>query len=303
MNIAIVGRTGMLYQAALDLNAKGHSIKLIVTAKESQEYTRDSKDFKKLAADISAQYLFTAKINERKALNFIKKIKGLDIGISMNHPSVISHDVINLFPCGILNAHFGDLPRYRGNACPNWAIISGEDSVTLSIHLMEGGLLDCGRVIIQDKCPIRNSTYIGDIYEWAERAVSGLFLKAVELLKKDPGYALKYADPQSPDSLRCYPRRPQDSRIDWFHSAAAIHRLIRASSEPFSGAYCFVDGKNKLTIWRAELFNDGERYFAIPGQISAIEKDHFVVITGAGKLKVTKWNSSVKLRSLRQRLE
>ena len=196
----------------------------------------------------------------------------------MNYVSIISQDVINLFPCGILNAHFGDLPRYRGNACPNWAIINGENSLILSVHLMEGSLLDCGRVIIQDICPVNDSTYIGDIYEWAEKAVPGLFVKAVELLKKDPGYTLKYADPQSPESLRCYPRKPQDSRIDWSHPAAAIHRLIRASSEPFSGAYCFVDGKNKLTIWRAELVNDGERYLAVPGQISAIAKDHFVVI-------------------------
>lgn len=300
MKIAIIGRTQFLYNTVSRLMRSGHSIPLIITAKAAPEYTRNEKDFKKLASDIKAKFFLERSLS---GCEIVSAMKTADIAISINWISVINQKHISYFKLGMLNAHFGDLPRYRGNACPNWAIINGENSLTLSVHLMEGCLLDCGRVIIQDTYPINDSTYIVDIYKWAEKAVPELFVKAVELLNKDPGYTLKYADPQSPDSLRCYPRKPQDSRINWFHSAAAVHRLIRASSEPFSGAYCFVDGKNKLTIWRAELVNDGERCFAVPGQISAIENDYFVVITGAGKLKVTKWNSSVKLRSIRQRLE
>ncbi|GAB1465742.1 hypothetical protein MASR2M54_12420 [Aliarcobacter cryaerophilus] len=50
-----------------------------------------------------------------------------EIAVSLNYSSIISQNVIDLFPLGVLNAHGGDLPRYRGNACQAWAIINGEE--------------------------------------------------------------------------------------------------------------------------------------------------------------------------------
>lgn len=301
MNLAIIGRTEMLYDTAEVLNKNGHKIKVVITAKEAPEYKKTAKDFKKLALKLGAKYLYTSAINNRKNIDFIEKSGPLDIGVSSNYVNIISSKVINLFSYGILNAHMGDLPNYRGNACPNWAIINGEKEITISIHLIEGEKLDCGRVIVQAKLPISEDTYIGDIYRWAQDAVPRLFLKAASLLKDNPNYTLKYADENSVNALRCYPRRPEDSRIYWNLSAEEIHRLIRASSRPFSGAYCFLDGR-KMIVWKADKYFDNEKYLAIPGQICAIEKDYFVVITGNGKLKITRWQCSEKIISIRQRM-
>jgi UDP-4-amino-4-deoxy-L-arabinose formyltransferase/UDP-glucuronic acid dehydrogenase (UDP-4-keto-hexauronic acid decarboxylating) len=220
----------------------------------------------------------------------------------MNWVSIISQKDIKRFKLGILNAHCGDLPRYRGNACPNWAIINGEKDVTVSIHFMEDGRLDCGRVISQAKMPIKEDTYIGDIYKWAEKKIPELFLTSLSILQEDPGYTLKYADPDAAESLRCYPRRPEDGRINWRDSAESIHRLIRASGFPFCGAFAFLEDE-KIFILRAEPYKDGEKYYALPGQVCESGKDHFVVITGSGKLKVTGWKCRKKINSIRQRLE
>ena len=56
----------------------------------------------------------------------LKEYNNLDIGISYNYVDIINQDTIDLFKLGILNAHGGDLPRYRGNACQAWAILNKE---------------------------------------------------------------------------------------------------------------------------------------------------------------------------------
>jgi len=299
MKIAIIGRSQFLYGSVVKLKEAGHEIKSIITSKASPEYKKTEKDFQKLAESVSAAFFCSKNLDEDEIM---ASCKDLDIGISVNWTSIIQEKHINLFKLGILNAHFGDLPKYRGNACPNWAIINGEKEVFVSIHFMEGGKIDCGRVVVQKKMELTEQTYIGDVYAWGERAIAEAFQEACSLLEKDPGSVLKYADPESTESFRCYPRKPEDSRIDWKASAEDIQRLVRASSAPFQGAYGFLEDE-KIVIWKAETFNDNETYSALPGQISDVGKDHFTVITGKSKLKVTEWEYSKKIRSIRQRLQ
>ena len=73
----------------------------------------------------------------------------------------IPNKIINYFNYGILNAHGGDLPRYRGNACQAWAILNGENKIGLCIHKMVGGELDSGDIISRDYLDIGENTKIG----------------------------------------------------------------------------------------------------------------------------------------------
>jgi methionyl-tRNA formyltransferase len=148
MKVAIIGRTQILYDTVLKLIDAGHSINVVVTAKASPEYTKKEGDFVKLCKSHKIPCFITPKL-EGPAL--CRLLAGSDIGVSINWVSIMNQKDISYFKLGILNAHFGDLPRYRGNACPNWAIINGEKDVTVSMHFMEGGMLDCGKVILQER--------------------------------------------------------------------------------------------------------------------------------------------------------
>ena len=299
MKVALIGRTQWLYETGRYLHANGIEIPLVITASPAPEYSRKISDFERFAREIGAGF-YVAKHLYNKAL--VLKLEQCDVGVSVNWPFVISQESIEHFRGGILNAHMGDLPRYRGNACPNWAIINGEKEIAISIHVMEGRYLDCGRVITQKKITLNDNTYITDIYNRANSVIPSLFLEALSLLSKNPYYMLKYADSDSPDSLRCYPRKPEDSRISWSDTAENIHRLIRASSRPFLGAYGFFEGK-RIIVWKSELFFDHEHYCAVPGQVCAVNPEYFVVITGKGKLKITEWECEEQVLSIRQRLE
>lgn len=284
MKVVIIGRTKMLYGTALMLKEHGCELVGVITAKAAPEYDYREGDFERLATSLDIPYFFTTSLENPKIVEFLEKVKA-DIGVSVNWVGLVRETTISRFKHGILNAHLGDIPRFRGNACSNWAIINGEKEIVLSIHLMEGGQLDCGRVLVQDRMSIGDDTYIGDVHRWANEMIPCSFVNAIDLIKKDPNSMLKYADPCAAESFRCYPRCPGDGLIDWKHQAIEIHRLIRASSEPFAGAFTFHQVK-RLTIWRASLINDHEKYCAVPGQVCSIDKTNgtVTVITGLGKL-------------------
>ncbi len=285
MNIALIGRTEALYNTANYLMKNGHCIKLIVTDKEALEYSKTAEDFKFLSRKIGSRYICTSRINFKK--HSIGKLGKIDIGISLNYTRAISQSIIDMFPLGILNAHAGDLPMYRGNACPNWAIINGEKKIGLCIHKMVGKGIDSGDIVAREYFKSSIKTKIGYVYDWLIDRIPILFLKSINKLRSNPAYFLEKQSNDPRRILRCYPRVPEDSKICWAKSNVEIVRLINASSKPFSGAYCFHKGR-KIIIWDAELCDDKERYCAIPGQVSCIDGENgsVVVITGKGKIRI-----------------
>lgn len=311
MKIAIIGRSEYLYESAMLLMESGFEIALIVTAKEAPEYHYTAKDFEELAARCNALFIYSAKINEPEIIARIKTKGNIDIAVSINYSGVIAQEIIDLFPYGILNAHGGDLPRYRGNACMAWAIINREKKVALCIHKMIGGELDSGDIIARKYLDINNNTRVGETFDWMRKEIPRMMLEGVRLLKNNPDYILESQSNNPDDALRTYPRNPEDGKIDFTKSNEDILRLINASSEPFPGAFCsFKD--DKLTIWRAEIFKDAENYLAIPGQVSKINvtSGNVEIICGNGKIRLTEVGYKSKrlkpaevITSVRQRLK
>lgn len=287
MRIAIIGRSEYTYESALLLLKNGYEIPIIITSKEAPEYLYTSKDFEKLAKDIGAKFVHTPRINTPEVIELIKSCGTLDISVSINYSGIIEDEVIKLFRLGILNAHAGDLPKYRGNACMAWALINGESKIGLCIHKMIPGELDSGDIIVRKYFPVNINTRVGQGFEWMRKETPAMMLEAVELLQQNSEYRLEIQSKDPKNALRGYPRTPADGKIDWQKSNLEILRLINASSEPFPGAFCKF-GERTITVWRAEIFDDDENYLAIPGQIAAINKhDGSVeVITGKGKIRL-----------------
>ncbi len=264
MRVAIIGRTEILYETAELLAKRGHEIALIVTAKAAPEYTRTEEDFKALAGKLSAPFVHTARIAE--SLETIRSLDPVDIGVSMNYPGVIPSEVIDLFPLGVLNAHGGDLPRYRGNACQAWAILNGEERVGLCVHKMVGGELDSGDIIARDYRPLTAESTITEVYGWMASRTPDLFAQALDLLAADPSYVLERQSKKPSDALRCYPRAPEDGYIDWNRSAVEILRLINASTKPYAGAFTWHKGET-VRIWSARMGALPCPSCFVPGQV------------------------------------
>ncbi len=280
MKIAVIGRTSWLYNTIIHLLQKGHEIVLIITCKASPEYSKKENDFKKIAQQYGIPFFQTVHLEEY--VQIIQNCQA-DIAISVNWPTILGNEIIAIFPQGILNAHPGDLPRYRGNACPNWAIINHEKQIGLSIHYMNPGELDAGDILVKKYISIKHDTYITDIYKELEKLIPDAFAEAIDGIQKGTLKPISQ-DESKVEPLRVYPRIPKDSMIDWNKPAEELELLVRASAEPFSGAYTYWNSK-KVIIWKAKAITLKQQYLASPGQVLWKEKTGAVAVaTGEGVL-------------------
>lgn len=282
MKVGIIGRTASLLEAAQLVLSEGHEIVCVVTSKEAPEYTSTAEDFRSFAASLQVPFMKSPSDSELEQLMRATKP---DVALSVNYTSVISKLVIDQLPLGILNAHGGDLPRYRGNACQAWAIINGEDRIGLCIHKMVGGELDSGDIIARKFLKIDLSTKIGAVLTWMRQEIPLMMRDVLEVLSVNPEFILEKQPDDLTLALRCYPRQPVDGKIEWKLSSTEILRLINASGDPFPGAFCTFEQK-KVTVLDAEIVDDDEVLMAVPGQIVKIGDSFVDVACGSGKLRL-----------------
>src|SRR5215468_3670047 len=178
MRVAVLGRTHWLIEAADRCLLRGHEITLVATAPAAPEYRAREEDFKALADRARAQFHVDPDLNDT---NFIRLLKtsGAEIGLSINWPTIIRQGALASLRLGILNAHVGDLPRYRGNACPNWAILNGEPHIGMCIHAMSPNSVDSGPIYARRRLPIDVSVYIADVYGWIDQTLPDLIMEAL----------------------------------------------------------------------------------------------------------------------------
>jgi methionyl-tRNA formyltransferase len=181
-----------------------------------------------------------------------------------------------------VNVHYSPLPRYRGRANVNWAILNGEPSTAISIHALEGDL-DAGRILYQEEIPIGPADTVADLYDRLN-AIQARELGAaiVRHLSGDAG-RLQSGEP----SYGCT-RLPRDGEIDWRQPTAEIDALVRALVNPFPGAFTYLHGR-RLTVWKAVPVSDAPRYAGrVPGRVVAVSRanGHVDVLTGDGVLRV-----------------
>ena len=285
MRIAILGRNGTLLTAANSLVDNGHEVLLVGTCRAEAHHSADERAYEEFAKSVGADFFVDANINKPSRVAQLRAAQ-CDVSVSANWLSIVQRPACEAFTHGILNLHAGDLPRYRGNACPNWAILNSETHIGFTIHSMDPGSLDSGPILLRDKYQLTSASYIGDIHAWIEERVPSMVVEAVRSIEDGTAIFEQQSKNQS-EWLRCYPRRPEDSRVDWGDSSKAIYRLVRASSRPFSGGFCTLEGERRVTIWRAELAEHKGDFLAVPGQVlSRVEGDPMIAC-GEGLLRLT----------------
>jgi methionyl-tRNA formyltransferase len=265
-NLIAIGRSRYLYDGIKHLLSKGYSFKAIVTEEAYEEYDIKHTDFESLAKETGAAFFMTKSVNNDELVKIVKD-NNIRVAISANWKYTIPKSFLDLFECGILNFHLGNLPDYKGNATVNWTIINGEGYINGNIHKMDPEL-DAGDVVARKAIPITSEMYIADVLKQAEQDVPALYEEAVDkVLVKPDTYEVK----GTVHGLRCYPRLPEDSQIDWYQPVENVSRLVRASSHPYNGAFSFLNGE-KIVIWKARVVIPEDKFLAIPGHVVALNK-------------------------------
>lgn len=269
----------MLLQAAEVASSAGHKIGFVWTSKEENYNAASASDFESFAKKHDALFLNTLDI--QRGLEAIQEVN-VTTCLSMNFKLRLSDKFLSSFQHGVINAHIGDLPRYRGNACANWAILNEEDKVGLAIHQMSEAL-DSGPIYSKHYLEINENTYIGQIMDWAKTTIPNAFVGSLNDIRD--GVQPEVQNPNI-TPLHCFARRREDSKIDWGRTAGEIRKLIRASSRPFDGAFCHFesDREKVIVIHKASVMNTGFEHLAIPGQICGLFNGGLMVATGSSIL-------------------
>ncbi|EJF83491.1 methionyl-tRNA formyltransferase [Bartonella elizabethae Re6043vi] len=180
---------------------------------------------------------------------------------------------------GCFNAHASLLPRWRGAAPIQRAIMAGDKKTGMMIMKMDEGL-DTGPIALSRSIPITDSTTTADLSNKLSYIGAELMIEALSILEKGQ---LKLT-PQSEEGITYAAKiKKEETRIDWTKSAEFIHRYIRALS-PFPGCWCnmnIVGQEERIKIL-------GSRLITGPSlEIGRIEPNSLIVHCGQGRLEIT----------------
>ena len=184
-------------------------------------------------------------------------------------------DIPRIMP---INVHGSLLPKYRGAAPIQWAILNGEKETGVSIMQMDAGM-DTGPVLLEKTIPIGADETAGGLMERLSVLGAEALMQAISMLKdntavpaRQPEEGISYAPPVKPDA----------ARIDWTRPAKDIHCLIRAF-DPKPGAYTSLGGE-RLKLFRPGVMDGCEN--ALTGTVMKADENGIAIATGDGCLLI-----------------
>lgn len=215
-----------------------------------------------------------------KEPSFVEQLRRIpcDVIVVVAFGQILSQEILDLPPYGCINVHASLLPRWRGAAPMQWAILEGDSKTGVTTMQMDAGL-DTGDMLLRCETDIRKDETAESLHD--RMAVMGrdLLLETLAALEKGE---LK-PEPQKEEET-CYAKmlKKELGRLDMNWKAEKVERYIRGLYS-WPSAYTGYKGKT-LKLWRAEVV-DGETGEK-PGTVVEVAKDSFTVQTGKGCLRL-----------------
>lgn len=235
-----------------------------------------------IAKEHAIPLFYSTDVKPSEYKNVLQQIKP-DIAFAIGWRYLISKEAYSVPPKGTLILHDSLLPKYRGFAPMNWAIINGESQTGVTLFYIAEGV-DSGPIIDQ----LSTEIHIKDTAKTIDENIIKLYEKIIikNLPDFESGKIKSLAQDESQASYTCK-RTPEDGEINWQHSALQIYNLIRGLTHPFPGAYTTLKGK-RILVWGAELPEKIETYVGnIPGRVLGKRDGMIEVLTGKGVLRLS----------------
>jgi methionyl-tRNA formyltransferase len=216
----------------------GVDIPLVVTVADDPTETQWFGSVAATAADYGISVATPADANTPELERTLAQIRP-DFIFSFYYRSMLGAPLLSTARRGALNVHGSLLPRYRGRAPVNWAILHGERETGATLHYMVDRA-DAGEIVDQLAVPILRDDDAREVFGKVTVAAETVLARALPGLIA--GTAPRRLQPVEPGQYFGR-RRPEDGRIDWTRPAEQIHNLVRAVAPPFPGAFSDVRGQ------------------------------------------------------------
>ena len=211
---------------------------------------------------------------------FIKILKEInpDVIVVVAFGQIIPQEIIDLPKYGCINVHGSLLPKYRGAAPIQWAVIDGEKESGVTTMQMDAGL-DTGDMLLKTVVPLEKEETGGSLFEKLSKAGADLLLETLEKLEEGGIVPEKQGESPTPYAKML---TKEMGDLDWNKEAVLLEQLIRGLN-PWPSAYTHLNGKT-LKIWSAQVEErDTEEK---PGTVVEVNKKELKVQTGKGILSL-----------------
>ncbi len=277
--IGSVGSSKKMLEAMLDVNFPVSHVFSI-----DEEYSKNISGYQpihKIAEAHGIPFTKIHRINDPENVSIIQKINP-DYIFVIGFSQLVKREIIDSAKLGVVGFHPTPLPKMRGRAANVWQVLLGVHETKCSMFFIDDGM-DSGDILGQEEYIIEDTDYAEDVYRKIEDATYRLAKRVLQQAMEGTLNPVKQNEEEATFLLK---RSPEDGLIDWNDSVKEIHRLIRAVSRPFPGAFGMYDGTHQLIIWRADV-QENQKYVGMNGQIAEIGSDYMDIVCKDGLLHVT----------------
>lgn len=291
MKIIFMGTPDFSVGTLEALISAGHEITLVVSQPDKPKgrgHELQPTPVKEVALKHNLPIYQPQKIRGELAQEMIRRTEA-DVIVVVAFGQIIPQSILDMKRLGCINVHASLLPKYRGAAPIQWAVIEGERESGVTIMQMDAGL-DTGDMLLKGVVELDKKETGGSLFDRLSALGASLCVEALE--KLDAGELTPEKQGESPTAYAGMLTKEMGC-IDWSKPAVEIERLIRGLN-PWPSAYTFLEGKN-LKIWSADVVEEicGT---AAPGSVIEVSKDAFTVACGQGALTITELQLQGKKR-------
>lgn len=211
-----------------------------------------------------------------KDTSFLDELNSLkpDLIVVVAYGKILPLRILRLPVHGCMNIHASLLPKYRGAAPIQWAIIKGEKRTGITTMLMDEGL-DTGDILLREETDISPDDTAATLGKRLSETGASLLIKTIEKLKDGSLHPV----PQAGTPSYAPPLKKEDGRINYTSAAEDIRNMVRGMY-PWPCAYCYLNGE-RIKITRVSVLEGS----GLPGRIEKAG-DELIVGTGAGLLSI-----------------
>lgn len=280
MKIVFMGTPDFSVGALDALVEAGHEIIAVVTQPDKPKGRSGQMQFppvKECALRHGLTVLQPVKIKTPEWVDKLRELKA-DVFVVAAFGQILSKEILDMPKYGCVNIHASLLPKYRGAAPINWAIINGEKETGVTIMQMNEGV-DTGDMLSHVVVPIAPKETAESLFDKLAKAGAKLIVET--LPKLEAGEIIPVPQDES-QSSHVKMMNKSLGKIDWNQDAVVIERLVRGLNS-WPSAYTYYKGKS-VKLWDCDVVEAAAK--AVPGTIIAVAKDSFDVATGNGALRV-----------------
>ena len=258
----------------------GHEVVLAVTQPDKPKGRGGKMQYppvKEVALEHDIPVFQPKKIRDPQSIEELRKYEA-DVMVVIAFGQILPKEILKMTPYGCINVHASLLPKYRGAAPIQWAVINGERVSGVTTMQMDEGL-DTGDMIMKTEVVLDEKETGGSLHDKLALEGAKLCVHTLKALEEKTAVWEKQEDSPT-EYARMLDKKLGD--IDWTKDAASIERLIRGLN-PWPSAYTKWNSKI-MKIWEADVLM--EEATDKPGCVERVEKDSFAVATGKGLLQI-----------------